>query len=59
MFKHFLFRCVSKETFEKYGVEYPTNSENEVPKLNKSSTQKITNFMTPQTQKSKDGSIEK
>lgn len=54
----FLFRCVSKENFEKYGVEYPTNLENEIPKL-KPSVKKITSFMTPQSQKSKANLLEK
>ncbi|XP_050059659.1 chromatin assembly factor 1 subunit A-like [Aphis gossypii] len=50
--------CVSKENFEKYGVEYPTNLENEIPKL-KTSVKKITSFMTPQSQKAKANLLEK
>ncbi|CAI6364406.1 unnamed protein product [Macrosiphum euphorbiae] len=44
--------CVSQENFKKYGVEYPTNVENEVQKL-KSSVKKITSFMAPQNQNEK------
>ena len=47
-----MYRCVSQENFIKYGVEYPTNSEDEIQK-SKSSIKKITSFMTPQNQKSK------
>ncbi|XP_060851378.1 chromatin assembly factor 1 subunit A-like isoform X2 [Rhopalosiphum padi] len=50
--------CVSKENFEKYGVEYPTNLENEVQK-SKPSVKKITSFMTPQNQKAKVNLLEK
>lgn len=56
--KIFFFRCVSKENFEKYGIEYPTNLETEVQK-SKSSLKKITSFMTPQNQKAKVNSSEK
>ncbi|KAL4091129.1 hypothetical protein QTP88_025867 [Uroleucon formosanum] len=41
--------CVSQENFQKYGVEYPTNVENEVQK-SKSSIKNITSFMTSQSQ---------
>lgn len=49
---------VSQENFIKYGVEYPTNVENEVQKP-KSSVKKITSFMTPQSQKAKSNLSEK
>ncbi|XP_025191363.1 chromatin assembly factor 1 subunit A isoform X2 [Melanaphis sacchari] len=49
---------VSKENFEKYGVEYPINLENEIQKSN-SSVKKITSFMTPQNQKAKANLSEK
>lgn len=45
-----MYRSVSKENFEKYGMEYPKNVEVEVPKP-KSAIKKITSFMTPQNQK--------
>jgi len=54
----FIYRCVSQENFKKYGVEYPTNVENETQKP-KSSIKKITSFMTPQNQKAKANLSEK
>lgn len=57
--KIFVYRYVNKENFEKYGVEYPQNIENEGSKPIKTSVTKITNFMTPQSQKAKTFLLEK
>lgn len=59
MFIIFVHRSVSKENFEKYGVESPQLVENEAPKSIKSTIKKITSFMTPQNQKTKVSSLEK
>lgn len=45
-----LFRYVTKENFEKYGIEYPKNEEIKVPKSTKSTVTKITNFLKSQVQ---------
>ncbi|VVC40868.1 Chromatin assembly factor 1 subunit A,Armadillo-like helical [Cinara cedri] len=42
---------VTKDNFEKYGIEYPNNVETDVSKLTKSTVKKITSFLTPQHSK--------
>lgn len=49
----FLYRSVGKDSFEKFGIDYPKILENEVPKSSKLSATKITNFLTPQSQNEK------
>jgi len=48
-----LHRSVGKDSFEKYGIDYPKIVENEVPKSSKFSSTKITSFLTPQSQNEK------
>ncbi|XP_050442813.1 DNA ligase 1 isoform X2 [Adelges cooleyi] len=42
---------VSKENFEKYGLQYPVVLNNETPKSSSKSVKKITSFMTAQREK--------
>lgn len=58
-YKIYFCRKVSKEIFEKYGIEYLDNQKSDVTKFTKSSTKKITSFLTSQSSKNKCSSLEK